>query len=138
LLGEHITGADDHAPVGGGENGMALRVGWELGIRVGHACKVPELSPGVEAQSSCQVGGMPDHVRILLSLPATLSIAKALQLIKGGSPKWVHETFPNDRLFGWQVSPIRTPPVAPQHPHSFPHRCNTLRGRQTRATPPSL
>src|SRR5881392_3013497 len=49
------------------------------------------------------VGGMPDHVHILLSLPATLSIAKALQLIKGGSSKWVHETFPKHRLFGWQV-----------------------------------
>ena len=30
-----------------------------------------------------EIGGMPDHVHILLSLPSTLSIAKALQLIKG-------------------------------------------------------
>ena len=30
-------------------------------------------------------------------------MAKALQLIKGGSSKWVHETFPEHRLFGWQV-----------------------------------
>ena len=50
-----------------------------------------------------EVGGMPDHVHILLSLPSTLSIAKALQLIKGGSSKWVHETFPEHRLFSWQV-----------------------------------
>ena len=50
-----------------------------------------------------EVGGMPDHVHILLSLPSTLSIAKALQLIKGGSSKWVHETFPEQRLFCWQV-----------------------------------
>ena len=48
-------------------------------------------------------GGMPDHVHILLSLPSTLSIAKALQLIKGGSSKWVHDTFPEHRLFRWQV-----------------------------------
>ena len=41
-----------------------------------------------------EIGGVPDHVHILLSLPSTLSIAKALQLIKGGSSKWVHETFP--------------------------------------------
>ena len=40
-----------------------------------------------------EVGGMPEHVHILLSLPPTLSIAKALQLIKGGSSKWVHDTF---------------------------------------------
>ena len=50
-----------------------------------------------------EIGGMPDHVHILLSLPSTISIAKALQLIKGGSSKWVHDTFPEHRLFGWQV-----------------------------------
>ncbi len=50
-----------------------------------------------------QIGGVQDHVHILLSLPSTLCIAKALQLIKGGSSKWVHETFPEHRLFRWQV-----------------------------------
>ena len=50
-----------------------------------------------------EIGGMPDHVHILLSLPSTLSIAKALQLIKGGSSKWVHDTFPERRLFRWRV-----------------------------------
>ena len=49
-----------------------------------------------------EIGGVADHVHILLSLPPTLSISKALQLIKGGSSKWVHETFPEHRLFGWQ------------------------------------
>jgi putative transposase len=50
-----------------------------------------------------EIGGMPDHVHILLSLPSTLAIAKAMQLIKGGSSKWVHDTFPEHRLFAWQV-----------------------------------
>ena len=50
-----------------------------------------------------EIGGVQDHVHVLLSLPSTLSVAKALQLIKGGSSKWVHETFPEHRLFGWQV-----------------------------------
>ena len=50
-----------------------------------------------------EIGGVADHVHILLSLPSTLSIAKAMQLIKGGSSKWVHENFPEHRLFGWQV-----------------------------------
>src|SRR5438094_6708477 len=49
-----------------------------------------------------EIGGLPDHVHILVSLPPTLSIAKAMQLIKVGSSKWVHETFPEHRLFGWQ------------------------------------
>ena len=32
-----------------------------------------------------------------------MPIAKAMQLIKGGSSKWVHETFPDQRLFAWQI-----------------------------------
>jgi REP element-mobilizing transposase RayT len=48
------------------------------------------------------IGGVEDHVHILLSIPSTLSVAKALQLIKGGSSKWVHETFPEHRDFEWQ------------------------------------
>jgi putative transposase len=49
-----------------------------------------------------EIGGMEDHLHVLLSIPSTVSIAKAVQLIKGGSSKWVHETFPEHRLFGWQ------------------------------------
>ena len=41
------------------------------------------------------IGGVEDHVHLLLSLPSTLAIAKAIQLIKGGSSFWVHENFPN-------------------------------------------
>ena len=48
------------------------------------------------------VGGTTDHVHALVSLPATLSVAKAIQLIKGGSSKWVHDQFPNHRKFEWQ------------------------------------
>ena len=46
---------------------------------------------------------MPDHVHVLLSRPSSRSLAKALQLIKGGSSKWVHETFREHWRFGWQV-----------------------------------
>jgi putative transposase len=48
------------------------------------------------------VDGVEDHVHSLLSIPATLPIAKAVQLLKGNSSKWIHETFPDQRLFGWQ------------------------------------
>jgi REP element-mobilizing transposase RayT len=48
------------------------------------------------------IGGMPDHVHLLLSLPATLSVAKAMQLLKGNSSKWLHETFPDLRNLAWQ------------------------------------
>jgi REP element-mobilizing transposase RayT len=49
-----------------------------------------------------EIGGVEDHVHLLLSLPATMTVSKAMQLIKGGSSKWVHETFPEHRLFAWQ------------------------------------
>ena len=32
-----------------------------------------------------------------------IAISKAMQLMKGGSSKWVHETFPEHRHFRWQV-----------------------------------
>jgi len=48
------------------------------------------------------IGGVEDHVHALLSIPATLPIAKAVQLLKGNSSKWIHETFPNKPLFEWQ------------------------------------
>ena len=52
--------------------------------------------------TAVEIGGVEDHVHILLALPSSMSVAKALQLIKGGSSKWVHDTFPDQRLFGWQ------------------------------------
>jgi REP element-mobilizing transposase RayT len=53
--------------------------------------------------TALEIGGVADHVHMLLSLPSSMAIAKGLQLIKGGSSKWVHDTFPEQRLFGWQV-----------------------------------
>ncbi len=47
-------------------------------------------------------GGVADHVHLLVSLPSTLCIAKAMQLIKGGSSKWIHDTFAEHRKFEWQ------------------------------------
>jgi REP element-mobilizing transposase RayT len=51
---------------------------------------------------SLAIGGVADHVHILLSLPATGSISETMQLLKGNSSKWVHETFPALRSFAWQ------------------------------------
>lgn len=49
-----------------------------------------------------KVGGVEDHVHVLLSFPSTLAIAKAVQLLKGNSSKWIHETFPKLKTFEWQ------------------------------------
>ena len=48
------------------------------------------------------VGGVENHVHILASLPPTLSVAKSVQLLKGGSSKWIHDTFPAHAGFSWQ------------------------------------
>lgn len=47
------------------------------------------------------VGGMRDHAHALLSLPTTMAVAKAVQLIKGGSSKWINDHL-EDRSFDWQ------------------------------------
>ena len=46
-------------------------------------------------------GGMPDHAHLLLSLPSTMSHYKAIQLIKGGSSKWINDHLAR-RTFSWQ------------------------------------
>ncbi len=48
------------------------------------------------------VGGTEDHVHLLVDLPSTMAVAKALQLIKGGSSKWIHQQFPQTQRFAWQ------------------------------------
>ncbi len=72
----------------------------------------PELQPrlfqyigGIARENKIKLlsaGGVNDHVHLLVSMPSTISISKAMQLIKGGSSKWIHETFPEHRLFEWQ------------------------------------
>jgi len=48
------------------------------------------------------VGGTDNHIHVLLKLPATINLAKAVQLLKGGSSKWIHDTFPDRQAFAWQ------------------------------------
>ncbi len=48
------------------------------------------------------VGGVEDHVHVLLSIPSTLSVSKCIQLLKGNSSKWIHDTFQGQWAFEWQ------------------------------------
>jgi putative transposase len=48
------------------------------------------------------VGGVEDHAHVLLSLPSTMAIAKSIQLVKGGSSKWIHDEFAKHKDFAWQ------------------------------------
>jgi REP element-mobilizing transposase RayT len=45
-------------------------------------------------------GGTENHIPILLSLPATMALAKAIQSIKGASSHWMNEK--HARNFAWQ------------------------------------
>jgi len=56
----------------------------------------------VNEMKALAIGGTTDHLHTLLSLPATMAVSKAMQLLKGGSSKWVHEAFPALRGFSWQ------------------------------------
>ncbi|BCU77015.1 IS200/IS605 family transposase [Luteolibacter sp. LG18] len=54
------------------------------------------------AMTALQIGGVEDHVHILLRAPATMALSKMAQLIKGGSSGWIRKTFPERKDFQWQ------------------------------------
>jgi putative transposase len=81
------------------------------------------------------VGGVADHVHLLLGLPATARLADVVRDIKAVSSKWVHDET-GDRAFAWQegygaftVSPSNRETVrgyiARQEEH---HRKRTFQG----------
>lgn len=49
-----------------------------------------------------QIGGVEDHVHVLLGASPTLAPSKIAQLIKGGSSGWIHDTFAEMKGFAWQ------------------------------------
>jgi len=49
------------------------------------------------------VGGMPDHVHILLSFGREVPIADTVKALKGSSSRWVHETFGENVPFAGQA-----------------------------------
>ena len=49
------------------------------------------------------VNGPRDHVHILFSLPAVLSLSDAMEKLKANSSKWVHQRWPRQRAFAWQT-----------------------------------
>jgi REP element-mobilizing transposase RayT len=49
-----------------------------------------------------QIGGVDDHVHMLIGLPPTLSMSQAMQLIKGGTSAWIKDSIPGMKGFAWQ------------------------------------
>ncbi len=70
------------------------------------------LLPGLHAviravceRRGCQVlavGGMPDHVHLLVSLPATVTLAELAHDAKGASSRWMNEQAEVLDAFRWQ------------------------------------
>jgi REP element-mobilizing transposase RayT len=60
---------------------------------------------GIAKDNDCfvhRIGGIEDHVHLVLSIPASLAVARLVQLVKGGSSRWIHESYPTLAHFGWQ------------------------------------
>jgi REP element-mobilizing transposase RayT len=48
------------------------------------------------------IGGPSDHVHQLMRLPADLSVADCLRVVKTNSSRWIKERWPDRSLFSWQ------------------------------------
>jgi len=48
------------------------------------------------------IGGMPDHIHILLNLGKDLSISEFVRNIKANTSRWLKTIDPHYRLFSWQ------------------------------------
>ena len=76
------------------------------------ACIKPEIEQRVwmylggiardNRMTAVQVGGVEDHIQVMITAPPTLSPSKIAQLLKGGSSLWIHTEFPEVADFSWQ------------------------------------
>ena len=49
-----------------------------------------------------KIGGVADHVHLLLKIPPKLAVSEVLRLLKCNSSGWVHTEFPQLKMFAWQ------------------------------------
>lgn len=60
---------------------------------------------GVAANTSMNsicINGTHNHVHILVIIPTSMTVAKAVQLLKSNSSRWINESHPVPGLFRWQ------------------------------------
>jgi REP element-mobilizing transposase RayT len=48
------------------------------------------------------INGPEDHAHALVGMPASLSVAEVMRVVKTNSSRWVHEQWPDRREFAWQ------------------------------------
>jgi REP element-mobilizing transposase RayT len=53
--------------------------------------------------TALNIDGTADHVHALVRLPAALAVAKAVEIIKANSSRWIHEHRVLHRTFAWQT-----------------------------------
>lgn len=56
-------------------------------------------SHGVKA---LHIGGVEDHVHLLISLPTTMALSEWMRRLKGESSKWISGQWPALKAFSWQ------------------------------------
>lgn len=79
----------------------------------GRVCSIPHdradklyaYMVGIAAKLDCfvvAIGGMPDHVHILLRLASTVTISDVVGQIKGSASYWINKTWDLAYRFEWQ------------------------------------
>ena len=48
------------------------------------------------------IGGTTNHLHILMTIPPTMSLSKAVGMVKACSSKWLNEVIFRKRVFAWQ------------------------------------
>jgi len=52
--------------------------------------------------SALSINGPENHFHMLIRLPASLSVAKTVEIVKTNSSRWIHEQGVLHRTFAWQ------------------------------------
>ena len=74
-------------------------------IREEHLPRMFQYIRGViQNMAGCtyMVGGRPDHIHILLSLPVTLCVSDLVRTIKSNTSRWIKDICPEYETFSWQ------------------------------------
>ena len=60
---------------------------------------------GIAKKEGCiplAIGGMPDHVHVILKCEPTLALSDLVRTVKGSSSKWINEHYDVGGRFSWQ------------------------------------
>jgi REP element-mobilizing transposase RayT len=49
-----------------------------------------------------RVGGLEDHLHLIVRIPPTIPVSEAVRLLKGSSSRWIRQAFPELEAFRWQ------------------------------------